>query len=93
VLIPYDDVQAALASANDSRYGLVGAVFTRSLSLAMAVGRGLEAGVVNVNRPPNYRLDHLPYGGVKGSGLGREGPRYAVEEMTERRLILVDPEG
>ncbi|HYM51063.1 MAG TPA: aldehyde dehydrogenase family protein [Candidatus Limnocylindrales bacterium] len=92
VLTRYDDVETALASANNTPYGLVGAVFTRSLPLAMMVGRRLEAGVVNVNRPPNYRLDHLPYGGVKASGLGREGPRYAVEEMTERRMILIDAE-
>jgi acyl-CoA reductase-like NAD-dependent aldehyde dehydrogenase len=93
VLLPYRDLDDALERGNATPYGLVGAVFTTSLSVAMSVGRRLEAGVVNVNRPPNYRLDHLPYGGVKASGLGREGPRYAVEEMTERRLILLDPEG
>lgn len=90
VLAPYDDLDDVLIRANDTPYGLVGAVFTTSLSVALAVARRLRVGSVMVNRPSNYRLDHLPYGGVKQSGLGREGPRYALEEMTERRLVLID---
>lgn len=93
VLAAYDDLDEVLVRANATPYGLVGAVFTRSLSVALGMSRRLQAGSVNVNRPPNYRLDHLPYGGIKASGLGREGPRYAVEEMTNRRMILVDLEG
>lgn len=89
---PYDDLGDALARANATPYGLVGAVFTSSLSVTSRVASELEVGVLNVNRPPNYRLDHLPYGGVKSSGVGREGPHWAVEEMTERRLVLVDPD-
>lgn len=90
VLAPYDELDEVIDRSNNTAYGLVGAVFTRSLPVALAVSRNLRVGSVMVNRPSNYRLDHLPYGGVKRSGLGREGPRYAVEEMTERRLVLID---
>jgi acyl-CoA reductase-like NAD-dependent aldehyde dehydrogenase len=91
LLYRYSDIDDAIKRANSTDYGLTGAVFTRSLSLASRVSRELDTGVVNVNRSPNYRLDHLPYGGVKSSGVGREGPRYAIEEMSERRLVLIDP--
>lgn len=90
VLLPFDDLNDAILRANDTPYGLVGSVFTRSLSVALRVARELKVGSVMVNRPSNYRLDQLPYGGVKQSGVGREGPRYAVEEMTEPRLVLID---
>jgi acyl-CoA reductase-like NAD-dependent aldehyde dehydrogenase len=90
VLDTYDDLDEGLVRATDTPYGLVGAVFTRSLSTALSVARRLRVGSVMVNRPSNYRLDHLPYGGVKESGIGREGPRYAVLEMTEPRLVLID---
>lgn len=89
----YDDLGEALERANATPYGLVGAVFTASLAVASRVAAQMEVGVLNVNRPPNFRLDHLPYGGVKSSGVGREGPAWAIEEMTERRLILIDPSG
>jgi acyl-CoA reductase-like NAD-dependent aldehyde dehydrogenase len=90
VLLPYEDIDEALARGNDTPYGLVGAVFTRSLSVSLKVARQLKVGSVMVNRPSNYRLDQLPYGGVKQSGIGREGPRYAIGEMTDARLVLID---
>jgi acyl-CoA reductase-like NAD-dependent aldehyde dehydrogenase len=91
LLYRYSEIGDAITRANSTDYGLTGAVFTSSLAVASRVSRELETGVVNVNRSPNYRLDHLPYGGVKSSGIGREGPRFAVEEMSERRLVLIDP--
>lgn len=89
----YRTVDAAVALANATEYGLQAAVFTASLDVAMQVGRQVEAGAVLVNRSSNFRLDHLPYGGVKGSGVGREGPAFAVEDMTELKLLVVAPSG
>jgi acyl-CoA reductase-like NAD-dependent aldehyde dehydrogenase len=86
----YETLDDAIARANDTEFGLTSAVFTRTMAVAAHASARIRAGVVNVNRSPNYRLDHLPYGGVKASGVGREGPRFAAEEMTERRLVLVD---
>ena len=92
VILPYDDLDDAIARANASPYGLQAAVFTSSLAVAFAAASRLEAGGVLVNRSTNFRMDHLPYGGVKASGVGREGPAYAIEEMTELKLVLVDPD-
>jgi acyl-CoA reductase-like NAD-dependent aldehyde dehydrogenase len=66
-------------------------VFTSSLGPAIQAARTLQAGGVLVNRSTNFRLDHLPYGGIKESGIGREGPAYAVAEMTTLKLVLIDP--
>jgi acyl-CoA reductase-like NAD-dependent aldehyde dehydrogenase len=92
VILPYNDLDDAFARANSSPYGLQAAIFTSSLAVAFAAATRLEAGGVLVNRSTNYRLDHLPYGGIKASGIGREGPAYAIEEMTERKLLLIDPD-
>jgi len=89
VLLPYDDVDDAVAQANATPYGLQAAVFTESLDVALRVARGVRAGAVLVNRSTNYRMDHLPYGGVKESGVGREGPAYAIEEMSELKLVVI----
>jgi len=62
-------------------------IFTRDLERAFAAARGFEVGGVMINDIPTFRADHMPYGGVKHSGTGREGPRYAIEEMTELKLI------
>ncbi len=79
----------ALALANDTRFGLQAGVFTRSLEHALLAARTLRYGGVLVNEVPTWRADLQPYGGVKDSGNTREGPRYAIEEMTEPRLILL----
>jgi acyl-CoA reductase-like NAD-dependent aldehyde dehydrogenase len=89
-LIPYDTFDEALEKANDSRYGLQAGVFTSSLSLAMMAARKLEVGGVIINDTCTYRADEMPYGGIKESGLGREGPRYAIDELTEPRLVVVN---
>jgi acyl-CoA reductase-like NAD-dependent aldehyde dehydrogenase len=91
VIQPYDLLDEAIALANATPYGLQAAVFTASLDVAMKVGREVAAGGVLVNRSSNFRMDHLPYGGVKSSGLGREGPAAAVEDMTELKLLVIAP--
>ncbi len=89
LLAPFDGFDAALASINDSAYGLQAGVFTDSLGHATRAWDGLDVGGVVVNDIPSFRVDNMPYGGVKRSGLGREGIRYAIEDMTERRLMVL----
>lgn len=86
----YGDFDAALAMVNDSRYGLQAGVFTNDARLIFRAYRELEVGGLTVNEVPTFRIDHMPYGGVKDSGLGREGLRYAIEEMCERKLLITD---
>jgi acyl-CoA reductase-like NAD-dependent aldehyde dehydrogenase len=90
-VLPYDDLDEAIAAANATSFGLQSAIFTRSLDVAFRAARGIVAGGVMINRSSNTRLDHLPFGGAKESGHGREGGRFSVEEMTRRKLILMDP--
>ena len=85
----YDSLDEALALANDSRYGLQAAVFTRDLTSALKAAHGLDFGGVMVNEMPTFRTDQMPYGGVKDSGNTKEGPHYAVREMTEERLVVI----
>lgn len=89
-IIPYSDLDEAFAQANDSEYGLQAGIFTRDLNIAMKAARILEYGGVVINDVSTYRNDVMPYGGVKNSGLGKEGPRYAVEEMTEERMVVIN---
>jgi acyl-CoA reductase-like NAD-dependent aldehyde dehydrogenase len=86
-LMEYEDLDEAIRLANDTRYGLQAAVFTSSLPTALRAARELDFGGVLVNEVPTWRADQMPYGGVRDSGNTREGPRYAVEEMTEARLV------
>jgi acyl-CoA reductase-like NAD-dependent aldehyde dehydrogenase len=85
---PVDDPREAERLANESAYGLVAGVFTRDLNTALKYAGSLDAGVVYVNGAPPWRADLMPYGGVKQSGIGTEGPRYAVQEMTEVKTIV-----
>ncbi len=80
----------AIRGLNDSIYGLQAGVFTNSLEKALVAFEEIEAGGVIINDVPTYRIDHMPYGGVKASGLSREGLRYAIEDMTEPRLMVVN---
>lgn len=84
---PYDDLDSAIEQANATPYGLQAGIFTPDIQRAFQAARKLEVGGVMINDIPMYRADNMPYGGVKGSGVGREGPRYAIEEMTEMKLI------
>jgi acyl-CoA reductase-like NAD-dependent aldehyde dehydrogenase len=84
---PYDSLENAIERANATPYGLQAGIFTPDIQRAFQVARKLEVGGVMINDIPMFRVDHMPYGGVKESGTGREGPRYAIEEMTEMKLI------
>lgn len=85
------DVDAAFDAVNDSRYGLHASVFTASLDTAFAAIDRLDVGGVVVNEVPGFRSDVMPYGGVKDSGAGREGPRFAIEELTVTRMAVIRP--
>lgn len=84
----YRDFSDAIAMVNDSRYGLQAGVFTRDLFQAQQAWDELDVGGVVINDVPSFRVDNMPYGGVKDSGLGREGIRYAMEDMSELRLLI-----
>jgi acyl-CoA reductase-like NAD-dependent aldehyde dehydrogenase len=88
VLSSFESFQQALERVNDSAYGLQAGVFTSDLSRAMLAFRTLEVGAVLVNQVPTFRIETMPYGGVKRSGFGREGIRYAMEAMTEPRVCV-----
>ncbi|MFC3715211.1 aldehyde dehydrogenase family protein [Luteimonas soli] len=88
----FDDFDDALARVNDSDFGLQAGVFTGRLAHAMRAWDRLEVGGVVIGDVPSFRVDNMPYGGIKDSGLGREGVRYAIEDMTEQRLLVIrDP--
>jgi glyceraldehyde-3-phosphate dehydrogenase (NADP+) len=90
VLTRFSDFRRAVELVNASAYGLQAGVFTRDLDHTLAAFDGLEVGGVIVNDVPTWRIDNMPYGGVKDSGLGREGPRYTIEEMTELKLLVIN---
>ncbi len=87
---PYARFGDAIRALNDSEYGLQAGVFTQDIDRIFTAFRDLEVGTVLANEIPTFRADHMPYGGVKGSGLGREGVRYAIEEMTELKLLVLN---
>ncbi len=91
-LAPFSSFEDALREANASSFGLQAGVFTNDLAHAWAAFHELEVGGVVINDAPTYRIDHMPYGGVKDSGLGREGLRWSIEDMTEPRLLVI-PQG
>jgi len=86
---PVKDVDEAIAFANNTRYGLSASIFTSNVTNAMRFAREAESGNVHINWTPLWRADFMPYGGFKGSGIGKEGPRYAVEEMTEFKTVVI----
>ncbi|MGD8684312.1 MAG: aldehyde dehydrogenase family protein [Chloroflexota bacterium] len=93
VAFPFDDIEEAFAEVNASRFGLQAGVFTNDLAHAWRAFETLEVGGVVINDVPTYRVDHMPYGGVKESGIGREGLRWAIEDMTELRLMVMAQPG
>ncbi len=88
----YADLGRAIELANSTEYGLQAGIFTASLAVAIEASRRLRFGGVIVNDTSRYRVDRMPYGGVKSSGSGKEGPRYAIEEMTEEHLVVLKGE-
>jgi acyl-CoA reductase-like NAD-dependent aldehyde dehydrogenase len=87
----YDDLDEAFAIANHTDYGLQAAIFTSDISKAIRAARTLDFGGVLINEVPTWRADQMPYGGVRDSGNTREGPAYAVREMTELRVVVINP--
>jgi acyl-CoA reductase-like NAD-dependent aldehyde dehydrogenase len=85
---PYDSVDEAFGLANGTEYGLQAGIFTSNVQTALAAGDALDFGGITVNEAPTFRADQMPYGGVKASGNTKEGPHYAVREMTEERLVV-----
>ena len=85
-----DSIDEAIELANGTRYGLQAGIFTSSIDTAFRAAQELDFGGVTVNEAPTFRSDQMPYGGVKDSGNTREGPHYAVREMTEERLVVID---
>ncbi len=86
---PAADIDEAIALANDSPYGLSAAIFTEKLQWAMRFAREVDSGNIHINWGPQWRADLMPYGGLKQSGLGKEGPKYAVQEMTELKTVIM----
>jgi acyl-CoA reductase-like NAD-dependent aldehyde dehydrogenase len=89
IVNPVDSLDEALDRANGTRFGLQAGVFTASIDTALRAADALEFGGVTVNEAPTFRTDQMPYGGVKASGNTKEGPAYAVREMTEERLVVI----
>jgi len=88
-IIRVRDFEEAIKVANDSPFGLHSGIFTNNLDKAMQAARRLQAGAVMINQAPGFRAEHLPFGGVKDSGIGREGVKYAVESMTTLKTVLL----
>jgi len=87
-LLPYDDIEQVFRAVSNSRFGLQTGIFTRSMETAIRAVRSLRTGGVIINGTSTWRTDQLAYGGVKESGIGREGPRYSIRDMTEERMVL-----
>jgi acyl-CoA reductase-like NAD-dependent aldehyde dehydrogenase len=90
---PYDDFDEAIQIANQTDFGLQSGVFTQNMNRIMKAFEEVEVGGLQVNDVSTFRVDQMPYGGVKGSGVGREGPRFAIEEMTEMKLMVLNLPG
>ena len=90
-LIPFSKVDATINAVNDSPYGLAAGIFTSDINVALKAARRIEVGLFNINNTSSNRADPMPYGGCKDSGFGREGPRSAIRDMTDERLITITP--
>ncbi|OPX17452.1 aldehyde dehydrogenase [candidate division WOR-3 bacterium 4484_100] len=90
VVNKFKTLDEVIDKVNNTKYGLQAGVFTRDISKGLECARRIEAGGVLINEFPTFRVDNMPYGGTKGSGIGREGPKFAIKEMTEEKLIILD---
>ena len=88
---PFSDIDEAITMANDTNYGLSAGIFTQDIDWAMKFAREVHSGNLMINSGPQWRADLMPYGGLKDSGMGKEGPKYAVEEMTELKMVIYHP--
>jgi succinate-semialdehyde dehydrogenase/glutarate-semialdehyde dehydrogenase len=88
-IVPYTRLDEAIDAVNATPFGLAAGLFTRDITRAMTAARRIHVGVVHLNEPSSSRVDLIPFAGVKDSGVGREGPKYAMQEMTEERLITI----
>ncbi len=86
----FKTIDEAIGKVNNTKYGLQTGIFTKDINLALKCAKEIESGGVLINEIPTFRVDNMPYGGMKGSGLGREGPEFAIKEMTEEKLIIFD---
>src|SRR6185503_19367215 len=84
-----DDIDQAIAMANDTNFGLSAGTFTENLNWALKFAREVESGNLHINWGPAWRADLMPYGGLKDSGFGKEGPKYAIHEMTELKTVVI----
>jgi succinate-semialdehyde dehydrogenase/glutarate-semialdehyde dehydrogenase len=91
VVRPFDDLDSAISEVNDTPYGLAAGIFTRDINRALVAADRLRMGSVHINETSSSRVDLMPYTGAKSSGVGREGPRYAMREMSEERLVTIGP--
>ncbi len=89
-VIPFSDIKKCITEMNQSDYGLQGGIFTQNIDTAYYAAKHVEVGGFMINDGSQYRVDLMPYGGVKDSGNGKEGPKYSIEEMTEERLIVMN---
>lgn len=87
-ILPADDIEDAIQQANNSVFGLSAAIFTQDVDKALRFAHQIESGNIHINWGPLWRTDMMPYGGLKASGFGKEGPRYAIEEMTETKTVM-----
>jgi glyceraldehyde-3-phosphate dehydrogenase (NADP+) len=85
----YKDVEELINIINEGEYGLQIGVYTNDINVAMKFVKNAEVGGVNINEGPNFRVDHMPYGGFKYSGIGREGPAFAIEDYTEIKNVII----
>jgi len=86
-IVPFDELDDAIHQINSTPFGLACGVFTRDVMRALNLARRIHVGVVHINEPSSSRVDLMPFAGVKDSGVGSEGPHYAMREMTEERLV------
>ncbi len=89
-VIPFETAEEVIRAANDSDFGLQAGVFTNNINQALKIADALETGGVWINETSNYRQDNYPYGGVKLSGVGKEGVKYAMEDMTETKFVGIN---
>ena len=89
----FDDIDDAIRHANDTDFGLSAGVFTQDVDRAMKFAREVDSGNIHINWSSQWRADHMPYGGIKHSGMGKEGPAYAVREMTEEKMVVMHSGG